>query len=95
MGVSKAIYACQGSNKHDINIIIYKHTKHAIDNEMKACKQYIWELEIYTKTDEDTSLILQTKVVLPPKHPLKVMHPNSHHEARNASTPRYGYSHVM
>ena len=32
---------------------------------------------------------------LPTKHSLKVMHPNSHHEARNASTPRYLYSHVM
>ena len=32
---------------------------------------------------------------LPTKHPLKVMHPNSPHEARNASTPRYRYSHVM
>ena len=60
----------------------------------KACK-YKWELEIVTKTDEGTSLVLQTKVVLSPKLPLKVMHPNSPHEARNASTPRYLYSHVM
>ena len=31
----------------------------------------------------------------PTKLPLKVMHSNSPHEARNASTPRYRYSHVM
>ena len=34
-------------------------------------------------------------VVLSTKHPLKVMHPNDPHEARNTSTPRYRYSHVM
>ena len=31
----------------------------------------------------------------PTKRPLKVMHPNSSHEARNASTSRYRHSHVM
>ena len=42
-------------------MIIYKHTKHAINNEMKACKQYIWELEIYTKTDEATLHVSKTR----------------------------------
>ena len=31
----------------------------------------------------------------PTKHPLKVMHPNSLHKARNASTSRHHHSHVM
>ena len=60
----------------------------------KACK-YKRELEIDTKTDVGTSLVLQTKVVFPPKHPLKVMHPNCPLSARNASTSRHQYSHVM
>ena len=43
-------------------------TRHAINNDMKTCK-YKRELEIDTKTDEGTSLVLQTKVVLPPNIP--------------------------
>ena len=54
-----------------------------------------WELEIDTKTDEGTSLVLQTKGGLPTKHPLKVMHPHNPHEAQNTSTSRYRYSHIM
>ena len=50
------------------NIVIYKHKKHAINNDMKACKNKR-ELEIDTKIDEGTSLFLQTKVVLPPNFP--------------------------
>ena len=61
---------------------------------MKACKQYE-ELEIVTKTDRAHLQKLQNMVVLSAKLPLKVMHPNNPHEARNASTPRYRYSHVM
>ena len=39
------------------NIIIYKHQKYAINKDMKACK-YKRELEIDTKTNEGTSLVL-------------------------------------
>ena len=70
-------------------------TSHAINQRHEKHANINGRLEIDTKTDEGTSLVLQTKVVFPSNLPLKVMHPNSPHEARNASTSRYHNSQVM
>jgi len=36
MGVSNTIHVCQWSNKQGIYMIIYQHTKHAINNEYES-----------------------------------------------------------
>ena len=54
-------------------------TSHAINQNHEKHANVNGSLEIDTKADEGTSLALQTKVVLPPNLPLKVMHPNDHY----------------